>query len=91
MNIRGRILKNWHKAKIFANGVLVTFLLRKRKEKKQRYGSMQIVMRTTINSTSFDIIMRRFCDLRPGDTQWVIINADGPFRLGYVSARRYCR
>ncbi len=53
MNIRGRILKNWHKAENFANGVLVTFLLRKRKEKKARYGSMQIVMRTTINSTSF--------------------------------------
>ncbi len=67
MNIRGRILRIGIKQKIFANGVLVTFLLLNARKRKQRYGSMQIVMRTTSIRRHFDIIMRRFCDLRPGE------------------------
>lgn len=48
--------------------------MRKRKEKA-------VKVRQYVNSNEndyqfdvcFDIIMLRFCDLRPGDTEWVII------------------
>ncbi|SQE25965.1 Uncharacterised protein [Escherichia coli] len=58
MNIRGRILKNWHKAEIFANGVLVTFLLRKRKEKKAK---VRQYANSNENDYQFDVVLILLC------------------------------
>ena len=58
MNIRGRIRRIGIKQKIFANGVLVTFLLRKRKEKKAK---VRQYANSNENDYQFDVVLILLC------------------------------
>lgn len=58
MNIRGRILKNWHKAENFRKWRAGDFLLRKRKEKKAK---VRQYANSNENDYQFDVVLILLC------------------------------
>ncbi len=66
MNIRGRILKNWHKAENFRKWRCWLLLLRKRKEKK---AAVRQYANSNENDYQSDVVLILLCidfvDLRP--------------------------